>query len=495
MECSTCGAQRKGNSAFCVSCGELFAKESEDREQLSVCRHCSKTINSDAKFCGGCGGEQGEDVLPANGESGKKKRINKKTAAALIIPFLFVSAGAGTYYYVSDYYSSPAYLASFHEAVEAADKEYFVEASSNSLADRHAEALIDYFDDDADLFADFERESLEVLAGGEYVSQWPVHVKPGADKFYFFQDHELEYQPYEIHITGTHAGTEVYLNGQDMGVLDSASTRIELVNLPYENFVIDIIYDGAEGAYEEQYELNAAEWDGYFYEIHSEYQGEFITLSAEEMGSSLYVNNEYVGTYEGEELEYGPVAFDGSMEVYGEWETLWGTERSAPQVITAEETHYQAEFDTDEEALRDLMFDAVNDHASQYIEAYNQLDESKFTMVHTSYEDEYFDRVEKNFADQRSEGWFYTGELTSVVLDEGSFNLIETGDSYAGEIDVEMNFYSGYHKEGRSRGTAGKSNSSAQWTYHVIYEDDTWWIAGQEEIEDWKPESVEERIY
>lgn len=46
------------------------------------------------------------------------------------------------------------------------------------------------------------------------------------------------------------------------------------------------------------------------------------------------------------------------------------------------------------------------------------MDDTKFTVVHNSYKNEYIDWIERNFADQKNERWFYTGEFNFTILEK-----------------------------------------------------------------------------
>lgn len=130
----------------------------------------------------------------------------------------------------------------------------------------------------------------------------------------------------------------------------------------------------------------------------------------------------------------------------------------------------------------------IHYHAADWVEAYTYKDSSYFYHIHSSFENEYLNRIETNFEDQMEEGWSFQGELVSTAADAASFEIEESGDSFTASLEVQMNFYSSYYEDGEEPSTFPKSDNSSQWRYFFIFDRGEWWISDQEELNQWDPD-------
>ena len=65
MDCGGCGAQNRGDAAFCASCGAALRRR---------CASCARELAADARFCDGCGTPQSA-APPEPAEAAARKTV------------------------------------------------------------------------------------------------------------------------------------------------------------------------------------------------------------------------------------------------------------------------------------------------------------------------------------------------------------------------------------------------------------------------------------
>ncbi|MBB5173872.1 TcaA 3rd/4th domain-containing protein [Texcoconibacillus texcoconensis] len=297
--------------------------------------------------------------------------------------------------------------------------------------------------------------------------------------------HAHEYEGFFVTVESSEEDSYLLVNGEEVGPVATVG-EYGPVTVDGSTELQAVVEFPAGKEYSEAVTVTS---DQTHYALDFDYEDFFITVSSNQTNSRLLVNGEEEG-YISDIEEYGPVSVANSVELQAVAELPAGEAYSEAVVITSDKAHYDLHIETEEAELEEGMFEAVNRHTRQWVQAYETKNTDYFNELHPSYAYDYVQGIDENFSRMRSDHTNYQGEVVATEFDLVTVDTTGNIDNGVhGEVNVQITFNSSYYDSDQSPGSVPKKISRSQWTYYFTYDSgaEKWLITGQDELDNWNP--------
>lgn len=474
--------------AFCTKCG--------DEHQAKFCPKCGQPVS----------GKQ--DQVPKQREETTKHKDKtenpkgnplKKWLVAML--FILIAGGVGGYVYAGQYFSYERAVDQLISAIEEENADQIRSMAESSMEESITEEGMAYFMaimNEQERLDAFRVDMLANLSGEQAdVSDYPAVLEQSGSVWGIFDDYTLKFESYTIEIRHVvpDSGVTVHYNGDEVGVFEDGNNRLTIERVFPAGDFITIDYAGGYGEAEEQIaveelgdlftdRLLSYTWD---------FEGSYIDIFANRSDSYLMVNGEETGDAIGSGMTLGPVNFNEIefIQAYtqGQFDRLISEEKA----VKPGDSRYELVFgeETVEKIEAEDLFSSINQHVTDWVDAYRDQDPGKFSMLTDDFAEMYLTRTRGNFDEQRSQGWRYQGYADRVDYDVASVRILnDQADYLEVSIDVRLNFQSSFYAVGSNPSDTPLTRSTSEWTYYLLYDIDSgmWLLNGQEELDNWRPE-------
>ncbi|MDQ0160495.1 TcaA 3rd/4th domain-containing protein [Alkalibacillus salilacus] len=541
MFCKECGKQAKEGARFCANCGQPFAlnqdqggseqvtygeknKVNQTNEEVTHYDNHSveQEVTSENEYHNGetldvdvslgenheSSNETNEESLNASNTSGpqsqveakpqqskpktrKLKKSKGKVALWVSIPLFLVVLVVGAYFGGNYLYGDEAQIDQLEQAVTNGDADYLSERlvhnRSEAVPDGYVDQFASYFNNHPDQL-DQLLNQLHKQMQGEDASNQLIYANESDRQFFVYPQYQFELSQVEIEAGANFDQTTIELVGHDQVTTSVQNETVEFDSLLPGQYTVQIYHDGVYGQFEDEFEIDFWEENVVNASVQAKFEGESVALDVDMDEATVLLNDEEVGV--ASELEsVGPVKFDGTTTLQAVYEYPWGESQSeAVSVTEGMETVELSVDSSNQESVREDVFDRVVQHANEWIDAYHDRDISHFSVMES---EEYLSNIANNFDSLRSDSLFYEGEVSDVRVDQGYFDIYEEDGTYQVDVLTELSFYAGFYPEG-DKGELNKESSSYIWQYELYYDENEgdWFIQDSEEMDQFETDDV-----
>ena len=405
------------------------------------CEHCADAARKGLKFCPSCGNALASfqpdppvEREPLRGVVTKEK--GTKTRKGLILALIVLLLAGGTYYgLATQFFTLEAKMKDIREAIRTNDAtelaghlEFNDQLVDSKQAERflkalketpkQEEALMDYL----------------LLAGASIQSKnkslVPAQVVQSGRQYGIFEDYRLRLSGVKTEVVSNFEGTKVTLLNPIGTETSKASDDGILIDGMYPGLTdAKVEYDGEYGKDADEVTINPLILDADDRTFEIELKGKAVKLDQTYPDGELIADGESTGETVSDLKTYGPVPKKGTVLSLTNM-FPWGEETSK-EVLVKPDTKTAAFTFEPSAATIDQIESAVDEHASDWVEAAESQDTSSFTLVDDA---AYLAKQEKNYQSWSRSGKSWYGEVLNTSVDRTSATFVD----YGGETGIEI---------------------------------------------------------
>jgi len=467
--------------------------------KLKYCKHCGHQLKEGAAFCPECGQSvnlgksvQKVDSSPVKQESvnrsagskrqeirTEKKPMSKKSKTLISIAIILVITFIGSYTIDRMVMNPQVVSEKFVNAVKAEDtetvKEYINEGQLEMEASNEdVEAFVDYLNEYPRLITSIAQQldedaqmlenggSTEAVAneggnisGSDVIISNPfsedendhtvAQLKQQGKKWLIFDNYVVQVLPVYVDIHSTEDETDIFVNDQEVGQVNSDNSEKIGPLLPGQ-YEVKAVVAGEYGDVEQTQSLDFFESEEVVETEESldfNFSNHYLHLYSDNEDATVFVNGESTEKMVEDLSTFGPVPLDGSVEVYAEKE--FATDVYKSDTVTIDEntydvglyldhTDYDEQSDLEREQqdeLEDLEDEA--DEVSQLVyDHYNNISNDNYQSAYNLFSSNMQSRFEVD-------GWA-EGLEPNIRNDVTSVEVLDV-DGDTAQVHMEMTSY------------------------------------------------------
>ena len=199
----------------------------------------------------------------------------------------------------------------------------------------------------------------------------------------------------------------------------------------------------------------------------------FDTILDESVPSRLIINGEKVefNVFTGE--PFGPVTFDGSMEVAIEADFPWGT--ATTKTLPLENEYFLVEFPMDKK-MEESLGEALENYYISNADALNNKDITLIENLSENLKEDVSDELYR-YSDEE---YIFEKNITNLEMDMDNFYLVNTDEGLQMTVYVRETLKSDYYHQ---EDEADIYEKEIIWEYTLLYQKDEWTILNK--VETW----------
>ncbi|MFV8826512.1 zinc ribbon domain-containing protein [Alkalihalobacterium sp. APHAB7] len=476
---------------------------------MKFCRECGTSLHSDATFCQECGEKvvqpQNNDIneVPeSHHESSSNKPFNpvnkdpkkppiqwtkkNKVIASIVgacVVLLFIVFQIG-----STLTDKDRLISNLSEAILDKDSETIMGMLSSDdprleITEAGVASILEFLAANPSYYSslmeslNYQSRQLDLIGNKteddtydfyDY-SQSIFYLKKEGKTALFFDKYTIEVVPFYIRIETNHPDAIVTLNGEEIAISNSYDFSIEYGPLMPGVYELKSQYAGEYTILETSEIVSLLNpYDHYSYADLSLY-GDYISIYSDyqdmAVESKVFINGNETGLSLHEAQEIGPITTDGEMKVHAEMTFPWGSAKTDESVIDGRSIRLTISNPLNEKE-KDTIMDTIHSFAHEWAEAYESLDETKFSTVTSNY----LNYVKNDFSSMKDYDRRWKGEYLKGIFDLNSFNVYKVDNKYYTEVRTTLYYDSVSYRVDDEDLTTEESENN--WVYKLVYDEE-----------------------
>lgn len=169
-------------------------------------------------------------------------------------------------------------------------------------------------------------------------------------------------------------------------------------------------------------------------EVNLNFNAVNITVNSSYTDADIYINNKKTNCLIRDERDFGPIASDGSVEVYIQKDFPWGTIKSESQKIK-DNPNISLDINMKNNKLMNQVESSVEDFYYSVFDSLNHEDKSIINNSSDEVKDEMYKTFEKNYFLLKNRY-----NITSLKVDEGASEFSYVDGEYYGRVVTKINY-------------------------------------------------------
>lgn len=449
MNCEKCGNQIKENNKFCQVCGTPVANNAATNPtpQKSAPRN----------------------TTPPKPKKEVDEKTKKKRKLLTILAVIILIAGFATYKVGESMTSKDNVLEKFITAITEKDIPELAKLVKSSdprleINEENLKPFLDYIDENPSYF---DRLTTSIMEQSENQNQQMrnnnksmpafskdedtniISLKKKGKKFVFYDNYQLEMQPFFVRISTNYKDAIISINGKEIGVADSENFSKEFGPFAPGRYTIKSSYTGEYTTIENE---TAIDLITDYYDSNSKVSrydlyldGRYVYADTNHYDGNIFINGKDSGltAMEMNEIGLGPV--DDSTAIYLSKDFPWGNITSEEVTVGESGSYLSLYLDPINITVQDQIMEAINIFVNDNIQAKNARDASKYTNI----DKEFQTRLEDNFNNKIAWEEVFTGKAKGMLYDLDTLKLYHESTEYHSSIKGQfvyegVNYYEGY---------------------------------------------------
>ncbi|WP_336798446.1 TcaA 3rd/4th domain-containing protein [Exiguobacterium acetylicum] len=441
-----------------------------------ACVNCSDTAKRGLKFCPSCGDalehhvehakplEKERDVRPV-----RSKKMSKSAKAVLLTVGLLVVAGGAYYGLATQWFTVEATTNKVRDAIRSGDATLLAEHTEfngkpvdQKMAQRFLDALKETPEQKKSFMDYLLMAGVSIQAENE--SDVPGQIVASGRQLGIFKDYRLRLDSVKTEVISNFKGTKVTLVNPVGTESSKASAEGIMMDGVYPGLTdAKIAYDGEYGKESSDVTINPLTLDAADRKYEITLKGNAVELDQTYPDAFLIVDGKSTSERVSDLKNYGPIPKNG-IKLSIENSFPWGEETSGEVVVKPDTKKAMFTFEPSENVLNQLQ-EAVEQHASDWVDAATYQDTSYFSLVDDA---SYLAKQQKNYDDWSRKDLEWDGEFMNASIDRPSAKFVEYGDSVG--IEVMATTYIRGEMYTPDSESPGKTTSKSLFRYLFTYE-------------------------
>jgi len=441
-----------------------------------ACVNCSDAAKRGLKFCPSCGDalehhvehakplEKERDVRPV-----RSKKMSKSAKAVLLTVGLLVVAGGAYYGLATQWFTVEATTNKVRDAIRSGDATLLAEHTEfngkpvdQKMAQRFLDALKEIPEQKKSFMDYLLMAGVSIQAENE--SDVPGQIVASGRQLGIFKDYRLRLDSVKTEVISNFKGTKVTLVNPVGTESSKASAEGIMMDGVYPGLTdAKIAYDGEYGKESSDVTINPLTLDAADRKYEITLKGNAVELDQTYPDAFLIVDGKSTSERVSDLKNYGPIPKNG-IKLSIENSFPWGEETSGEVVVKPDTKKAMFTFEPSENVLNQLQ-EAVEQHASDWVDAATYQDTSYFSLVDDA---SYLAKQQKNYDDWSRKDLEWDGEFMNASIDRPSAKFVEYGDSVG--IEVMATTYIRGEMYTPDSESPGKTTSKSLFRYLFTYE-------------------------
>ena len=441
-----------------------------------ACVNCSDAAKRGLKFCPSCGDalehhvehakplEKERDVRPV-----RSKKMSKSAKAVLLTVGLLVVAGGAYYGLATQWFTVEATTNKVRDAIRSGDATLLAEHTEfngkpvdQKMAQRFLDALKEIPEQKKSFMDYLLMAGVSIQAENE--SDVPGQIVASGRQLGIFKDYRLRLDSVKTEVISNFKGTKVTLVNPVGTESSKASAEGIMMDGVYPGLTdAKIAYDGEYGKESSDVTINPLTLDAADRKYEITLKGNAVELDQTYPDAFLIVDGKSTSERVSDLKNYGPIPKNG-IKLSIENSFPWGEETSGEVVVKPDTKKAMFTFEPSENVLNQLQ-EAVEQHASDWVDAATYQDTSYFSLVDDA---SYLAKQQKNYDDWSRKDLEWNGEFMNASIDRPSAKFVEYGDSVG--IEVMATTYIRGEMYTPDSESPGKTTSKSLFRYLFTYE-------------------------
>ncbi|WP_214729700.1 hypothetical protein [Exiguobacterium sp. s168] len=441
-----------------------------------ACVNCSDAAKRGLKFCPSCGDalehhvehakplEKERDVRPV-----RSKKMSKSAKTVLLTVGLLVVAGGAYYGLATQWFTVEATTNKVRDAIRSGDATLLAEHTEfngkpvdQKMAQRFLDALKETPEQKKSFMDYLLMAGVSIQAENE--SDVPGQIVASGRQLGIFKDYRLRLDSVKTEVISNFKGTKVTLVNPVGTESSKASAEGIMMDGVYPGLTdAKIAYDGEYGKESSDVTINPLTLDAADRKYEITLKGNAVELDQTYPDAFLIVDGKSTSERVSDLKNYGPIPKNG-IKLSIENSFPWGEETSGEVVVKPDTKKAMFTFEPSENVLNQLQ-EAVEQHASDWVDAATYQDTSYFSLVDDA---SYLAKQQKNYDDWSRKDLEWDGEFMNASIDRPSAKFVEYGDSVG--IEVMATTYIRGEMYTPDSESPGKTTSKSLFRYLFTYE-------------------------
>jgi len=441
-----------------------------------ACVNCSDAAKRGLKFCPSCGDalehhvehakplEKERDVRPV-----RSKKMSKSAKAVLLTVGLLGVAGGAYYGLATQWFTVEATTNKVRDAIRSGDATLLAEHTEfngkpvdQKMAQRFLDALKETPEQKKSFMDYLLMAGVSIQAENE--SDVPGQIVASGRQLGIFKDYRLRLDSVKTEVISNFKGTKVTLVNPVGTESSKASAEGIMMDGVYPGLTdAKIAYDGEYGKESSDVTINPLTLDAADRKYEITLKGNAVELDQTYPDAFLIVDGKSTSERVSDLKNYGPIPKNG-IKLSIENSFPWGEETSGEVVVKPDTKKAMFTFEPSENVLNQLQ-EAVEQHASDWVDAATYQDTSYFSLVDDA---SYLAKQQKNYDDWSRKDLEWDGEFMNASIDRPSAKFVEYGDSVG--IEVMATTYIRGEMYTPDSESPGKTTSKSLFRYLFTYE-------------------------
>jgi len=441
-----------------------------------ACVNCSDAAKRGLKFCQSCGDalehhvehakplETERDVRPV-----RSKKMSKSAKAVLLTVGLLVVAGGAYYGLATQWFTVEATTNKVPDAIRSGDATLLAEHTEfngkpvdQKMAQRFLDALKETPEQKKSFMDYLLMAGVSIQAENE--SDVPGQIVASGRQLGIFKDYRLRLDSVKTEVISNFKGTKVTLVNPVGTESSKASAEGIMMDGVYPGLTdAKIAYDGEYGKESSDVTINPLTLDAADRKYEITLKGNAVELDQTYPDAFLIVDGKSTSERVSDLKNYGPIPKNG-IKLSIENSFPWDEETSDEIVVKPDTKKATFTFEPSENVLNQLQ-EAVEQHASDWVDAATYQDTSYFSLVDDA---SYLAKQQKNYDDWSRKDLEWDGEFMNASIDRPSAKFVEYGDSVG--IEVMATTYIRGEMYTPDSESPGKTTSKSLFRYLFTYE-------------------------
>ncbi|MDE5414083.1 zinc ribbon domain-containing protein [Alkalihalobacterium chitinilyticum] len=285
----------------------------------------------------------------------------------------------------------------------------------------------------------------------------------------FFDKYTVEVVPFYIRIETNQPDAVVTLNGTEIAKSNSNDFSIEHGPLMPGVYELKSQYAGEYTILETSDTVSLLNPNDHYSYADLSLYGEYISIYSDyqdmAVKSKVFINGNDTGLSLHEAQEIGPITTDGEMKVYAEMTFPWGSVKTDEIEIDGRNIRLTMSTPLNEKE-KDTIMDTIHSFAHEWAEAYESLDEAKFSTVTSNY----LNYVKNDISSMKDYDRRWKGEYLKGIFDLNSFNVYKVDNKYYTEVRTSLYYDSVSYRVDDEDLTTEESENN--WVYTLVYDEE-----------------------
>lgn len=296
---------------------------------MSACHNCGQPIQSNKSFCNNCGAKIAAVEPQTRTGSSPTKSLSKPVKWSIISILVLAVGLFAAHLYLSSVYKPEAAVAAFEKAVNQKDYPKVRSILENGGTDSHLtddelKGFVTYLTKEHD-FKSTMKELQRNAAGMKHYKRETaveddnnnkmVMLVKGPKKFFFYHQYAVKAFPFTVSAISNLENTKVDFNGQSK-VIKSSDEEVVLGKILPGDLSLTSAYKGKYVTLKSTTKVDFSEASNNQVNVGIDLEGKYISIYSNGDGADIYINGKKSGLKTGSYEDVGPIATDGSVEVY-----------------------------------------------------------------------------------------------------------------------------------------------------------------------------------